>query len=528
MCGIFAYNGNKNSIPFLVEGLTNLEYRGYDSAGVFGITGDGKVFLEKAVGKVSNLAGKVELNNEKDDNYKSGIAHTRWATHGGVTEENTHPHYSNNERFFVVHNGIIENYASLKDDLIKKGYKFYSETDTEIVAKLIEDEFEKDLITTISKITKKLVGAYALAIINKENPDSLIGTKFGSPMILGIGEDSCFLSSDINALSQYCFEFFTLEDDEIVVVNNGKHKIFNFGKEVDRKAEEMTQEFATATKGEFETFTEKEINEAPDVLLNSLKGRINFEEKTITSETLKELNELDIERIEIIASGSSYFAGVTSSYWFKELSGMPCEVRISSEFLYDTFIPNSKTLYIFISQSGETADVRESVKIVKEKGGMTFGIVNVVGSTVAKMCDFGLYTHSGVEVGVASTKNIIGQLGVLLLMALNFGTKRNLQIKEVRKIIVEIEDLSKLMQAQLNDINHIKKIAKKYSQYKNFFFLGRNLLYGTAEESAFKIKGINLSTCGMLFNLRIKTLTISFSLTRFSMCSYKFKMSYGN
>ena len=488
MCWIFAYNWNKNALPFLIEGLTNLEYRGYDSAGVFGITKNWKTFLEKAIWKVSNLAWKVELNKKSDKNYKSGIAHTRWATHWGVTEENTHPHFSQNERFFVVHNGIIENYANLKENLIKKGYKFYSETDTEVIAKLIEDEFEKDLITTISKITKKLVGAYALAIIDTQNPDILIGTKFGSPMILGIWENSCFLSSDINALSQHCSAFFTLEDNEIVVIENWKHKIFNLWKEVNRKSEEMTQEFATATKWNFETFTEKEINEAPEVLLNSLKWRINFEEKTITNETLDEIVELWIEQIEIIASGSSYFAWVTASYWFRELAWMPCEVKISSEFLYDTFLANKKTLYVFISQSGETADVRESVKIVKQKWCLTFWIVNVVGSTIAKICDYGLYTHSGVEVWVASTKNIIGQLAVLLLMVLKFGSTRNLQIKEIRKIIWDIEKLHSQMKTQLKNIQKIKDIAKKYSKYKDFFFLWRNVLFWTAEECALKLK----------------------------------------
>lgn len=488
MCWIFAYNWNENSIPFLVEWLTNLEYRGYDSAGVFWITKNGKRFLEKSIGKVSNLSGKVELNNKKDKNYKSGIAHTRWATHWKVTEENTHPHFSNNERFYVVHNWIIENYVELKEILIKSGHVFYSETDTEIVAKLIEEMFEKDLITTISKVTKKLVWAYALWIIDTKDPDVLVGTKFWSPMILWIWENACFLSSDINALSKMSHEFFTLEDNEIVIIENWKHKIFNLWKEVERDWEKMTWEFKMAELGNFQTFTEKEINEAPDVLLNSLKWRINFENKTITSETLTELNELDIERIEIIASWSSYFAWITSSYWFKELAWIPCEVRISSEFLYDTFLPDEKTIYIFISQSWETADVRESVRIVKEKGWITFWIVNVVGSTVAKMCDFGLYTHSGVEVWVASTKNVIGQLWVLLLMALSFGSKRNLQIKEVRKIIWEIEELSILMKSQLKNTKNIKAIAKKYSRYNNFFFLWRNLLYWTAEESALKLK----------------------------------------
>ncbi len=488
MCWIFAYNWNENSIDFLVEWLTNLEYRGYDSAWVFWINEKGEIFLEKAVWKVSNLAGKVELNKDKNKDYNSGIAHTRWATHGGVTVENTHPHYSNNKRFFVVHNWIIENYAELKKDLQKKWYEFYSETDTEVVAKLIEDMFDWNLIETISKVTKKLVGAYALWIIDTENPWVLIGTKFWSPMILWVAEQACFLSSDINALSKNCHEFFTMEDSEIVVIENWKHKIFSLGKEISRTPEKITEEFETATKWDFETFTEKEINEAPDVLLNSLKWRINFENKTISNETLTELGELDFERIEIIASGSSYFAWVTSSYWFRELAEMPCEVRISSEFLYDTFLPDSKTLYVFISQSGETADVRESVRIVKEKWWLTFGLVNVVGSTVARMCDYGLYTHSGTEIWVASTKNIIGQLSVLLLMALSFGSKRNLQISKVREIISEIWELNILMKSQLSDSENIKKIAQKYSKYKNFFFLWRNLLYWSAEECALKLK----------------------------------------
>ena len=495
MCWIFAYNWDENSIPYLVEGLTNLEYRGYDSAGVFGISGDWEIFLEKAIWKVSNLAWKVEINKEHEKNYKSGIAHTRWATHGGVTEENTHPHFSSDKRFFIVHNWIIENYAELKSKLTKKWYEFYSETDTEIVAKLIEDMFNGNLVETLSKVTEKLVWAYALGIIDKQNPDVLIATKFWSPMILGMSEKACFISSDINALSKISDEFLTMEDNEIVVIENWKHKIFSLGKEISRAWEKITQEMETATKGDFETFTEKEISEAPEVLLNCLKWRINFENKTISNETLTELNELDIERIEIIASGSSYFAWVTSSYWFRELAEIPCEVRISSEFLYDTFLPNKKTLYVFISQSGETADVRESVRIVKEKWGLTFGLVNVVGSTVARMCDYGLYTHSGVEIWVASTKNIIWQLWVLLLMALSFGTKRNLQISKVREIISEIWELNILMKSQVWNNSEIKKLVKKYSKYKNFFFLWRNLLYWTAEECALKLKELTYIHC---------------------------------
>jgi glutamine---fructose-6-phosphate transaminase (isomerizing) len=489
MCWIFAYNGKQNPIPLLVEGLRNLEYRGYDSAWLVALTGDGRTFLEKAVGKVSNLASKIEKSpHSHETGFITGIAHTRWATHGGVTEPNTHPHMSSDGRFFVVHNGIIENYRELKDELQKKGYVFYSETDTEVVAKLIEEHYDGDLFSTFEHIVPKLVGAYALAVLDRDHPDMLIGAKLGSPMIVGISADGTFLSSDINAVSRVASEFVTLEDNEIIKIEWGKYRVFALGQVIDKNHEKITSEFQTATKGDFETFTEKEIHEIPEVFKNAFKGRVNFDEKTITNETLERLWEYPIERIEIIASGSSYFAGMVGAYWFRELAHIPCEVRVSSEFLYDTFLPDTKTLYVFMSQSGETADVRESVKMVKEKGCLTFGIVNVVGSTIARMCDMGLYTHSWVEVGVASTKNIIGQLVVLMLMTLSLGLKRDLQVKDVREIITRLGELPAKFEKQLETIGALSPIVEKYSKYQNFFFLGRNILYGTAQECSLKLK----------------------------------------
>lgn len=488
MCWIFAYNGKENPVPLLVEWLRNLEYRGYDSAGLVAFSASGETFLEKAVGKVSNLATKVEKNDNAKKSYISGIAHTRWATHGGVTEANTHPHFSSDMRFFVVHNGIIENYRELKESLIKKWYNFYSETDTEVVSKLIEDMYEKDLLTTFERVLEKLVGAYALAVIDRENPDTIIGAKLGSPMIVWVWSSGVFLSSDINAVSRVATEFVTLEDHEIIRIEDGSYSIFSLWKEIEKNREKITEEFKTAEMGKYETFTEKEIHEIPEVLRNALKWRINFQTQTITNETLEQLSEYDIERIEIIASGSSYFAWVVGASWFKELAHIPCDVRISSEFLYDTFLPNKKTLYVFMSQSGETADVRESVKMVKEKGCMTFGIVNVVGSTIARMCDMGLYTHSWVEVGVASTKNIIAQLAVLMLMSLSLGLKRDLQMKEAREIIHKLGELPEKFEEQLRNTGKLVPIIEKYSKYSNFFFLGRNVLYGTASECSLKLK----------------------------------------
>jgi glutamine---fructose-6-phosphate transaminase (isomerizing) len=491
MCWIFAYNGSENPIPLLIEWLRNLEYRGYDSAWVFAVSRDGEFFLEKAVGKVSNLATKVERNANATKAYISGIAHTRWATHGGVTEKNTHPHFSSDMRFFVVHNGIIENYHELREALKAKWYEFYSETDTEVVAKLMEDMYDGDLQTTFQSVLTKLVGAYALVVADREHPDMILGAKLGSPMIVWVSDTGTFLSSDINAVSRVATEFVTLEDHEIVRLTGGKYSVFSLGEEVEKNREKITAEFQTATMGSFETFTEKEIHEIPETFKNALKWRLNFETQTITNETLESLDNYEIDRIEIIASGSSAFAGMVGASWFREISHIPCEVRTSNEFLYDTFLPSKSTLYIFMSQSGETADVRESLKMVKEKGCLTFGIVNVVGSTIARMCDMGLYTHSGMEVGVASTKNIVGQLAVLILMALSLGLKRDLQVKDAREIIRHLAEMPWKFEEQLRDKHILKPIIEKYSKYQNFFFLGRNVLYGTAQECSLKLKELS-------------------------------------
>lgn len=490
MCGIFWYNWNKNSIPLLIEGLRKLEYRWYDSAWVVWVNKSWEIFLEKAVWKVSNLAWKVEKNNESKKVYTNWIAHTRWATHGRVTIENTHPHYSENNRFYVVHNWIIENYMDLKKELEKK-YNFYWETDTEVIAKLIEKLFDWDIVSTIEKVTKKMVWAYSIAVIDKENPWVLIGIKLWSPMVIWVWENEVYLSSDINALWKVANEFTTLEDRETVVIKDWKYNVYSSWEKINKDLQDITPDLWLADKWSFPTFTEKEINEIPNTLRNSLKWRINFETKTINNETLDEINKLDIQNIEIIASGSSYFAWVVWKNWFEELSWIKTEVRVSSEFLYEKFIPNKKTIYIFMSQSWETADVRESVKMVKEKWCLTFWIVNVVWSTIARMCDKWLYTHSWMEIWVASTKNIVAQLAVLLLMSLSMWIKRDLQMSEAKSIIEKLWELDKKLEWLLEKQNQYKKLADKYSKYNNFFYLWRNLVYGTACECSLKIKELS-------------------------------------
>ena len=492
MCWIFAYNGKHNAVPHLVKGLRNLEYRGYDSAGLIWISKDGKILFEKAVGKVANLATKVEKNHSEDATvYTTGIAHTRWATHGWVTEENCHPHHSQSHRFYVVHNGIIENYHELKKQMEKEGVIFYSQTDTEVIANLIEREFEKDLKRTIEKVVKKLIGAYAIAVIDTQNSGKIVGFKLWSPLIVGEDTEGVFISSDINALSSVAQSYVILEDYEMVVIEDGKYQVFSSGKEISKTSEQITDKKEISDIWSFSCFTEKEIFDIPDVLENVFNGRVRFDEKIISNETLNELNEQEIDRIEMIASGSSYFAGYTGAYYFKELAWIPASVTISSEFLYDTFIPEKKTLYIFLSQSWETADVRESLRIVKEKWCLTFWIVNVVWSTIARMSDMWLFSHAWVEVGVASTKNVVAQIWVLLIMALSLGSKRELQHQVLRSTIEELGTLQgKVLKALMNN-NKIKEIAKKYSQYNDIFFLGRNMLYPVAGECSLKCKELS-------------------------------------
>lgn len=494
MCGIFAYNGDTDCREKLVNGLKMLEYRGYDSAGIVGINNKNEIFLEKAVGRVSALASKVDVRNDDTSLYTTGIAHTRWATHGGVTQPNTHPHYSGSGRFYIVHNGIIENYKELKSEL-EKTYDFYSQTDTEVVAKLIESLYDGNLKTTMEKVSKKLVGAYSLATLDKENPGTIVGIKLGSPLIVGEAEDGVYISSDVNALSSLAESYTILEDHEMVVIEGKKYSIYMAGQQVERTPEEVDEALKIDDLGSFTSYTEKEIYDIPTVLENVWSGRIDFEKKQINNETLEVLGDLDIERICIVSSGSSYYAGDTGCYFFRKFAGIPSQAIISSEFLADTFIPEKKTLYVFLSQSGETADVRESMKIVKAKGCMTFGIVNVVGSTIARMADYGLYSHAGVEVGVASTKNVIAQIAVLLMMALSLGLKRDMQITDVRDIIAELADLPDKIQQTLMSGPHIKELAKKYSTYNHMFVLGRNYFYPVAGEASLKCKELSYIHC---------------------------------
>ncbi len=489
MCGIFAYQGTKNSIPLLVDGLRTLEYRGYDSAGVVGVNSAGDVFSQKAIGKVSNLATKVE-KHKTSSIYTTGIAHTRWATHGTVTEANTHPHTSENQRFYIVHNGIIENYKELKKSLSQK-YHFYSDTDTEVVAKLIEDNYETDLKTTLEKVSLLLTWAYSLAVIDVEKPNMIVGIKLGSPLIVGKSSNGVFISSDVNALASVAGSYATLEDHEMVIIESWEYQVYMSGAMIRKDAQDMDIEYDVDELGAFSTYTEKEIHDIPSVLENVFQWRMNFSDMSLHNETLEELFEHDIDRIEIISSGSSYYAGMIGSYMIKDMAAIPVQVTISSEFLADIFLPDDKTLYVFLSQSWETADVRESLKIVQAKWCLTFWIVNVVGSTIARLTDMGLYSHAGVEVWVASTKNVIAQVGVLLMMAMSLWLKRNLQYSQARALIAELSELGSKIDEVLVQWPRIREIAKKYTKYQSMFVLGRNIFYPVSGEASLKCKELS-------------------------------------
>lgn len=490
MCWIYAYLWTKDAHTFLLNGLKNLEYRGYDSAWLSVFHTDTSVITKKALGKVSHLAAEVNASEKDFSWFHSGIAHTRWATHGGVTLENTHPHFSKNERFFLVHNGIIENYLDLKKDLLKKGYHFYGDTDSEVVAKLLEDQFEKDLETTMKKISPLITGAYALAVVDKENPTQIIAIKLWSPLVVGVKENDFFLSSDANALANVSDLYVPIDDHEMVILHPSWYKILAFGKEIQKESIVSEKNNIEEEMGDFEHFMLKEIFEVPHIIENVLWGRINFSKKEIKSNSLEEIDVKTIKKIEIIASGTSFNAWLTASYFFEDLANIPTQVHISTEFKYKKQFIDDSTLYMFISQSWETADSLECLKMIKNKWGKTFWIVNVVGSSIARMCDYGLYTHSGVEIGVAATKTFIGQLLTLLIVALHFWNKKWLDYTTYTSILSGFETLKDDISYILLHAHDIEKIAKKYASYENMFFLWRNIFYPIAMEGSLKCKEI--------------------------------------
>ncbi|MBO7551151.1 MAG: glutamine--fructose-6-phosphate transaminase (isomerizing) [Fibrobacter sp.] len=491
MCGIVAYIGTNEALPILVGGLKKLEYRGYDSSGV-ALIDNGTIKTVKASGKIKELEDKLKENPPRGT---IGIAHTRWATHGAPTVENAHPHTSYNGKISIVHNGIIENYASLKAKLISNGVKFQSETDTEVVAHLIARFYTGDLKTAVLKAIAKIEGTFGLAVISSDEPGTLIGARRGSPLILGIGnEGDFFLASDVSAIINHTQKVVYLDDNDIVQVKNGCYSIVNMNShEVQREVKDVDFDADAVAKGGFPHFMLKEIFEQPEVLRNTMRGRLLVAEGNAKLAGLDtNINELrNINRIIITACGTSYYAGMVGEYMIEDLAGVPVEVEYASEFRYRNPIIKPGTLVLAISQSGETADTLAALKEAQQKGATALAICNGVGSTIARTSDGGVYLHAGPEIGVASTKAFTSQVTVLAMIALLLGRQRRLSFEAGADIARSLLDLPLLAEETLKLSDKIKDLAAQYSKANNFLYLGRHFNYPVAMEGALKLKEIS-------------------------------------
>jgi len=488
MCGIVGYIGKKQDIRIGVEALRRLEYRGYDSAGVAWYdSGKGEISCIKKVGKIDNLE-KVISESNLNLIGSPLILHTRWATHGGVTEANAHPHWDCNKNFFLVHNGIIENYKELKDKLISEGHKFNSETDTEVLVHLIEKYFQGNLEEAIRKTLREVKGAYGICVISKKDPQKLVAAKLGSPLILGVGQNEFLLASDPSAIVTRTRQVINLDDNEIAVL---KPDNFFILREKPLETIEWTPE--EAQKGGYRYFMLKEIMEEPEVIENAIRGRLLIEEGSVKLGGLTSISDKlrEINRLILIACGTASYAARVGEYMLEEYAEIPTEVDIGSEFRYRKPIVDKNTAGVFISQSGETADTSAALKELKNKGILTLGITNVVGSTQAKETDAGVYTRSGPEIGVASTKVFLGQLTTLAMLTVYLGRQREMALVMGKRIVSELSKLPELAKEILKLAPEIEKLAKKYKDFKNFWFIGRKYNAPVALEGALKLKEIS-------------------------------------
>lgn len=487
MCGIVSYIGKENACDVLVSGLTRLEYRGYDSAGIALIV-DNKAEVFRSVGKLKNLK---ELIEEKRPLSHIGIGHTRWATHGKPSFENAHPHSS--AGICLVHNGIIENYLELKESLIKMGYKFCSETDTEVIAHLIHKNYSGDILQAVLNAVKEIKGSFALAVISEKEPDKIVLARHDSPLVIGVGSGENFAASDIPALLSYTNRFIFLEDNDIALLTKDAVVCYNFeGEVVQRGVREVNINPVMAEKAGYKHFMQKEIFEQPRALIDTIRGKYSLTDGKIV---LLELENIDInqfKRINIVSCGTSWHAALVGKFYIEKFAKIYVDVDIASEYRYRDNIVDKETLFIAITQSGETADTIAAMRIAKKKGATVLSICNVIGSTVSRESDAVLYTHAGPEIGVASTKAFTTQLAALFLIALFFAQKRNtLSSVEIRGFLEELVKLPEKLEKVLKLDKDIEEIAKKLKDAKNFLYLGRNVNYPIALEGALKLKEIS-------------------------------------
>ncbi len=494
MCGIVAYVGKKQAYPVILKGLKRLEYRGYDSAGVAVLQEDSlKVYKKK--GKVAELE---ESLTGKDMSATIGIGHTRWATHGEPNDKNAHPHTSGDGKLAIVHNGIIENYAPIKQELINKGHRFTGDTDTEVIIHFIEEIKEQNacpLEEAVRIALKRIVGAYVIVILDVEQPDQLIAARKGSPLVIGIGKDEHFLASDASPIVEYTKEVVYVNDYEIAIIRPDELVLKNISNEVQTPyVQKLDIELATIEKGGFEHFMLKEIFEQPKTIFDSLRGRLNAKEGKLTLGGLREYMDSfkQAKRMVMVACGTSWHAGLVAEYMMEELTRIPVEVEYASEFRYRNPVIEEGDIILAISQSGETADTLVAIESAKEKGAVIFGICNVVGASISRTSHAGAYTHAGPEIGVASTKAFTAQLTVLIQIALKIGyEKGTLDQTRYLNLLHELEQVPEKVEEALEHNEQIRSIAENYKDAKDFLYLGRGYNFPVALEGALKLKEIS-------------------------------------
>ncbi len=492
MCGIVGYVGGREATPLLIEGLRRLEYRGYDSAGGT-ITDNGGLVTRKAVGKIRDLENALQRNGLPDSAI--GIAHTRWATHGAPNEINAHPHSDCTGEISLVHNGIIENAGTLKKKLVSLGHEFRTETDTEVIAHLIEETYDASLEEAVRTALSQIEGAYGLAIMSSREPGTIIGARNGSPLLVGIGDnDEYFLASDIAAVLAHTRDFVYLEDGEMAVLTRDGYQIYSLkGSQIDKDVTHVDWDLDAIEKSGYDHFMMKEISEQPETLENTMRGRLLEEEGTAKLGGLQHLmDELqETDDIIITACGTSWHAAIIGEYMLEELAGIPVEVEYASEFRYRNPVIRPGTVVMAISQSGETADTLAAVREAKRHGATAMGIVNVVGSTIARETDGGVYIHAGPEIGVASTKAFTSQVITLALVTLLMARQRKMSVIQGREIVQALKALPEQVERVLELDAPIRELARTYKDAANFLYLGRGYNFPTALEGALKLKEIS-------------------------------------
>lgn len=489
MCGIVAYTGKNEASKLLLDGLKALEYRGYDSAGIY-LTGAG---VRRVVGSVSGLYEKLE-----DQTWRghSGIAHTRWATHGSPNEKNAHPHGDCQKNVWLVHNGIVENYQSLKKGLIERGHAFASETDSEVLVHLVEEEIEKGakLEDAVLKTLEQVRGTYGIAVVSEKEPGKVVAARLGSPIVIGLADDGAIVASDASPVIRHTRQVIYLNDGEMAVLTPEDHRLFTLDrKPVTRPSEELDWDVSQAEKEGYPHFMLKEINETPQVVRAASQGRIVKDEGGVKLGGLESHKDLlrDIDRLIIVGCGTAYYAGLVGEYMLEEYAGIPVEVEVASEFRYRKPILSPKTAIFGISQSGETADTLAAIREAKQKGALALGIVNTVGSTIARETDAGVYNHAGPEIGVASTKAFISQLTVLSLFSVFLGRMRQMSLTMGKRIGEELTTLPSKMEEVLKQSDAIRELATKYKDYNDFLYIGRKYNLPMAYEGALKLKEVS-------------------------------------